>query len=69
MIVITCNHCDKMAGMFILPQDCELPVMEKVDCGECGKPLWIKYSRWDPDAFTEDEVEVDEATKSIRILK
>jgi len=41
--------------------------MSRETCEGCGKDYWLRHSRWDPDAFPFDMVEVDEENKTVKI--
>ncbi len=45
------------------------PAYTKLDCPECGKPVWYRVSRVDPTAYTEENFlkchTIDEVNKSI----
>lgn len=45
-----------------------MPVFSKEKCPGCGRVIWVKYSRVDPEAFTEaglaERYDIDEATKN-----
>ena len=62
-----CPYCDKFIGMFEVPD--ETPAFAKVQCERCGKDVWYRFSRIDPQAWRiedfEREFTVDEATHTI----
>lgn len=62
------EDCDDFQ-MRILP-DKPLPLFSKEECPGCKRTIWVRYSRVDPEAYTEGDFnkafEVDEATKQIR---
>ncbi len=67
MIMHSCIKCDN--SVMIPIAEGQLPVMQKFTCEECGTTQYIKHSRLDPETYSEDMVEVDEVTKSIKIKK
>lgn len=68
MIFGECPYCDYPA-MIGVPDDISLPVFGLVTCDRCGKEFWERYSRWDPEAYTQEafaeKFVVDEATRAI----
>ena len=66
MFIGTCLYCE--AG-FMRPSPDRMPAMEKYKCEEGGKWQWLKHSRVDPESYSLDMVEVDEETKSVKIVK
>jgi len=50
-----------------LASDAELPAFSKETCETCGRIFWLKHSRIDPVAYTEDAVLVNEETRSVEI--
>jgi len=59
--------CD---GFFATALPERTPIYDKQTCKLCGRVVWLKLSRWDPEAYTEESFvaryQVDEATKKIR---
>ena len=57
-------------GALFLPMPDRTPAYEKEACPHCGVTVWHRYSRLDPQSWTEDvfmaEFIVDEATGTIR---
>jgi hypothetical protein len=60
-----CIHCDHFE-MIALAEG-QLPQVSRHVCPSCGTVQWIKHSRVDPCTYSEDEVEVDEETRTFRI--
>ena len=62
-----CPYCDGFMGMFEVPD--RTPAYAIVQCGECGKDVWYKFSRIDPQSWTvedfEEEFNIDHATMKI----
>jgi len=50
--------------------DAALPVMSRETCDGCDRIVWVRYSRVDPEVWTEEgflnNFDVDAATKSIK---
>jgi len=65
MFIGTCLYCD--AG-FMRPSPDRTPAMEKYKCEDCGEWQWLKHSRIDPESYSLDMVEVNEETKSVKII-
>lgn len=65
MIMHECIQCDHF--QMIALADGELPKFQRYVCPECGTVQWIKHSREQPLTYGDDEVEVDEETKSVTI--
>lgn len=65
MIMHECIECDHFE-MIALAEG-QLPKLQKYVCPSCGATQWIKHSRVDPLTYGEDEVEVDEATMTVRL--
>lgn len=57
-------------GMLMLQMPDRTPAYAKEACPHCGVTVWHRFSRWDPESFTEDafakEFIVDETTHTIR---
>lgn len=51
----------------MIPLAEECPTMQKYVCPECNITQWIYHSRINPRTYSEDEIEVDEETKSVKI--
>ena len=64
MILHTCIECDYFE---LIPVADVCPAMQRYTCPDCGTVQWIRHSRIDPETFSEDMIEVDEETKSVRI--
>jgi glutaredoxin len=62
------NDCDEV---FLLPIPKNTPTYQKRTCPTCKRPLWYKFSRINPEAWTEEDFlklfTVDEETKEIRL--
>ena len=62
-----CPYCDGFMGMFEVPQ--KTPAYAIVQCGECGKDVWYKFSRINPQSWTvesfEEEFNIDPATMKV----
>ncbi len=71
MIIGECPYCDAimMNSIGALP----LPRFQKLTTECCQGTIWLRHSRIDPVAYTEDaflqEYEVDEDAKTIKPLK
>jgi hypothetical protein len=65
MILHTCIECDYFE---LIPIADKCPVMQKYTCPECDASQWIYHSRIEPRTYSLDAVEVDENTKSVRIV-
>jgi hypothetical protein len=69
--IVNLGNCpyDGCAGVFMLETPDRTPVFAKLECETCGRPVWYRFSRVDPEAWTEPdflaEFEIDEATKRI----
>jgi hypothetical protein len=61
---------DECSGTFFEPVPEKTPVWAKLACETCSRPVWYKFSRFDPEAWTVEDFDanfiVDEQTKSIR---
>ncbi len=67
MISGTCPY-EGCGGMVWLPiADLPLPRYQKHDCEECGRVIWTKHSRLDPESWTEADFPfvVDEEKKTL----
>jgi len=62
-----CPYCDQLMGMFCVPN--RTPAYAKVQCSQCGKDVWYRFSRVDPQAWRVEDFEqqytVDEAMHTI----
>jgi hypothetical protein len=62
-----CPYCDGFIGMLAMPE--RTPAWAKVECESCGKDVWYKFSRVDPEAWTVEAFEkrfiVDEENRGI----
>lgn len=65
MILHTCIECDYFE---LIPVADVCPMMQKYTCPECGTVQWVYHSRVEPKTYPLDAVEVDEETKSVRIM-
>lgn len=63
--------CD--APLMIVLPGCRLPVISSELCPGCGAKVWHKFSRIDPESWTDEaflkEWKVDEETKQIKPRK
>lgn len=70
-VIGECPHEDCGQTVWRILPDGPLPAFSHEECPECGKPVWMLYSRIDPVCFTEEQFAerylVDEATKSIKV--
>jgi len=66
MILHNCIECDYSE---MIPCADQCPVFQKYICPECKTIQWIKHSRFDPETYSNDMIEVDEKTKQVKILK
>lgn len=61
---------DDCSGRFFEPIPDRTPAWALLTCDTCARPVWYKFSRFDPEAYTLDDFNaeyiVDEETKSIR---
>jgi len=64
MITHSCIKCD-YTEMIPCAEIC--PAFQRYECPECGEIQWIKHSRLNPKTYSEDMVEVDEETRTIKI--
>lgn len=68
MIIGPCPYsdCDELHMVPIGPRP---PMMSRERCEGCGRTYWLRHSRIEPDALTEEEFatgfDVDHATKMI----
>ena len=62
-----CPYCDDFTGFFKVPE--KTPCYAKVKCESCGKEIWYRFSRIDPEAWTiedfEKEFKIDEETRQV----
>jgi hypothetical protein len=62
------DDCDDVQAREI--PDAPLPAFSKEECPGCGREIWMKYSRIDPEAFTPEQFAadwvVDHETKVIK---
>ncbi len=67
MIMGACPYCD--AGMMNPIADLPLPKFQKLITECCGKTIWLRHSRVDPQAFTDEDFKnkfiVNEETREI----
>jgi hypothetical protein len=68
MIFGDCPYCDEPLTIG-LPEGIKLPVLAKIECEHCYKEFFERLSRIDPQAYTLEEVEVDEDTKRVIKIK
>jgi len=63
-----CPYCDKFLGLLPCPD--KTPAFAKIKCEHCGKEIWYRFSRVDPQAWRvedfEKEFEVDDELKTIK---
>jgi hypothetical protein len=63
-----CPH-DDCAGMLALEVPARTPAYAMLQCSECGRDIWYRFSRVDPEAWTREQFEaehvIDEAAKTI----
>jgi hypothetical protein len=70
MIIGSCAYegCDE--PLMINIPDIPMPAFFQHDCEGCGMTMWTKFSRVDPESYTEEnfikEYTIDEKTKQIR---
>jgi len=69
MILGTCPYpnCDQFMANPIA--DLPLPQYERLRCEHCGRVVWLKHSRIDPEAWTDEDFreahDVDDETKAV----
>lgn len=68
MIFGTCPYCHEHI-VFAIDEDIPMPYFTKIECTECKKTFWEKVSRIVPEAFTLEEVEVDEEARKILSIR
>ena len=62
------HHCIKCDELELIPIfEGQLPVFQKLTCEKCGEVQWLKHSRWNPETYSEDMIEVDEVNKSVKL--
>lgn len=70
MIFGDCPYDGCQGDLAIPIPDRPLPCWGRVFCGECGRTIWQKYARYDPECFTEEEFaeqfEIDEQSRQIK---
>ena len=49
-----CPYCN---GMIMVSVPEQTPAYAKIKCDECGKDVWYKFSRLDPEAWTVEDFE------------
>lgn len=64
MIFVYCPHCDES---IVVPIG-KPGAIEKMICPECGCTIFLHHSRWRPHVYTEDQVAVNEADKTIDVV-
>ncbi len=61
---------DGCKGMLMLEVPERTPAYAIVQCPECARDVWYRFSRVDPEAWTPEQFEaehiIDEATRTIR---
>jgi len=64
-----CPYCDDFIGLLAIPE--KTPAYAKVKCESCGKEVWYKFSRIDPESWTIEgfEMEFDIDDVSHKIIK
>ena len=67
MIFGNCPYCDEPMSNELA--DGELPQFERLISDCCNNPVWLKHSRFEPVAYTEDqffiEFKIDDFTNNI----
>jgi len=67
MVIGSCPYdgCDGIVWQGV--GDVPLPKFVKHDCEDCGRTIWTKLSRIDPESWTEEDFpfDVDEETKQL----
>jgi len=62
-----CPYCDDFIGLLAIPE--KTPAYAKVKCDSCGKEVWYKFSRIDPESWTiedfEKEFDIDDVSHKI----
>jgi hypothetical protein len=57
-------------GHFFLPVPDKTPVYRLISCETCGRDVWYRLSRADPEAWTREDFErehvIDEEAKTIK---
>lgn len=62
MIFGGCNYCNAAFSTSL-----ELGKVERIVCQTCGKAFFLIHSNFDPKSYRAEDVEVCEATKTVRI--
>lgn len=63
MIICSCNYCD---NLHMVPFH-EPGVYERIQCENCSGVFFLLHSRIDPLSWKEEDIEINEQTKTIRI--
>ena len=63
MIFFNCNYCDEFAMIPIV----EGLKIQRVACKKCAGVCWLVHSRLEPVSYKDEDVEVDEANKFVKI--
>ncbi len=50
-----CPYCDKFMGLLRVPEI--TPAYAKVKCQSCGRDVWYRFSRIDPEAWRVEDFE------------
>jgi len=50
-----CPYCNDFTGFFEVPE--KTPAFAKVQCQSCGKEIWYRLSRIDPQSWTIEDFE------------
>lgn len=66
MIIHNCINCDYMEFIPICPHP---PIMQKYICPSCGTVQWIYHSRLSPCTYSDDMVQVDEKSQTVKLLE
>ena len=53
MITGECPYCRETVCNAI-PEDVDLPCIGEIPCEHCGEKYWLKFSRFEPKAYTQD---------------
>ena len=69
MVIGSCVYDDCNEPLMLLLPDVDLPVFAKHKCEGCGRDMWTKFSRVDPESWTPDgfnqAYSIDEETRQV----
>lgn len=70
MIIGSCPYDDCNEPLMLGLPDMQLPAFSRHECDGCHRLIWTKFSRVDPQSWTEDgfleEYEIDEETRQLK---